>query len=264
MPRRRSAGRIARAGPAPTDGFEPDARAREAMRCFVRVLARCGCAPRIIEYEVGRACREIPKSWWHKADVRDRGAPAHVMTLWFSDPEYLDARGKPRPLPLRGRLSIEALARRVDPTLDAELALRYLMRGGGLRRIGRRYVPRDRVLIFRGPERMNHFERLRGLFGLLSTMDYNSRSTRETAGRFDVLSWNPRFPVRERAAFDRRVRQLGNPFLVQMDADMHRLERTRKKGERTVALGVGVYRFEETPLRRGRRRPRRRPRRQRE
>ena len=70
MPRTRSGERIGRAGPAPAAGSELDARAREAMRCFVRVLARCGCAPRIIEYEVGKACREIPKSWWHKADVR--------------------------------------------------------------------------------------------------------------------------------------------------------------------------------------------------
>jgi hypothetical protein len=258
MPRPRSRGRIGRAGPAPAAGSELDARAREAMRCFVRVLARCGCAPRIIEYEIGKACREIPKSWWRKADVHDRGAPAHVMTLWFSDPEYLDARGNPKPLPLRGRLSIEALARHVDLTLDARDAVRYLLRGGGLRRIGRRYVPRDRVLIFRGPEGLNHFERLRGLCGLLSTMDYNSQPIRERVGRFDVLSWNPRFPVAARSGFDKRLRHRANRFLVQMDADLHRQERARKKGERTLPFGVGVYRFEEAPLppRRRRRHPR--------
>lgn len=238
---------------------ELDARAREAIRCFVRVLGRCGCGPRIIEYEVGKACRQIPKSWAQRADFRERGAPAHVMTLWFSDPAYLNERGHPKALPLRGPISIETLAQRVDVNLDAHEVVRYLMRGGGLRRAGRHYVPRKRALIFRGPEAMRHYERLRGLFGLLSTMEYNTQPIRDTPSRFDVLSWNPRFPVKDREAFDKRLRRVAMPLLERIDGDLHRCEHARRKGDRTVPLGVGVYRFEERPMRRlrGPRRPRR-------
>jgi hypothetical protein len=36
-------------------------------------------------------------------------------------------------------------------------------------------------------------------------------------------------------------------LLYQLDADMHRREQARKSGERTMRIGVGVYRFEEGP-----------------
>jgi hypothetical protein len=232
-----------------------ESQARAAMRSFVRVLARCGCAPRDLEQQLVRACREIPESWLHRVDARDPGAPGHVLTLWFSDPAYLDALGNPKPLPLRGRSSIETLAHRVDPGLEAREVLHYLVQGRGLRRTGRRYVPRDRVLNFRGAERMDRLARLRGLFGLLSTMEHNSQSVGKVPGRFDVFAWNPHFPVSARAGFDKRLRRFGNRFLVQIDADMHVREHARKKGERTIPFGVGVYRFEQGPTpARGRRR----------
>ena len=223
-----------------------DGQARAAMRSFVRVLARCGCAPRDLEQQLVRACREIPESWLHRVDARE-SAPGHVLTLWFSDPAYLDGLGNPKPLPLRGRNSIETLAHRVDPRLEAREVLHYLVQGRGLRRTGQRYVPRDRVLNFRGAERMDRLERLRGLFGLLSTMEHNSQSVGKVPGRFDVFAWNPHFPVSARAVFDKWLRRFGNRFLVQIDANMHLREHARKKGERTIPFGVGVYRFEQGP-----------------
>jgi hypothetical protein len=223
-----------------------DAQARAAMRSFVRVLARHGCAPRDLEQQLVKACREIPKVWLHRADARE-GASGHVLTLWFSDPAYVDVLGNPKSLPLRGRNSIETLAHRVDPSLEAREVLDYLVQGRGLRRTGRLYVPRDRVLNFRGVQRRDRLERLRGLFGLLSTMEHNSQSVGKVPGRYDVFAWNPHFPVSARATFDKWLRRFANRFLVQIDANMHLREHARKKGERTIPFGVGVYRFEQGP-----------------
>ena len=227
---------------------------RSALRRFVRVLARCGCTPQAIEAEVSKVCRQIPKSWLHRADLRDSVDPGHVMTLWFSDPAYLDPRGRPRPLPLRGpALSIEGLAHRVDPKFDARYVVRYLMHGGGLKRIGTRYVPKSRVVIYRGRESKTPV--LRGLSGLLRTLEHNTQCAGLAPGWLELSTRNPLFPVSASEGFERRLRQRVNRLLVQIDADMHRSECARKKGERTVRMGVGVYQYAEVPplMRRSRR-----------
>jgi hypothetical protein len=225
-----------------------DPRSLEAVARFVRVLARCGCAPEDIEREVVRACRQVPQSWAPKARaaLREMDDASHVLTLWFSDPAYLDARGNPLPLSIRGAGgSLEALARRVDGTLEAREVLRYLSARGALRREGTRYLPRSRVLSLRGAHGPDNFRHLRGLLGMLRTLEHNGQPKRRVPGWFEAFAENPRFPISARAGFDNRLRVHANKFLLQLDGDMHRHEQSRKSGERTVRLGVGIYRFEE-------------------
>src|SRR5437588_12637455 len=96
--RRTSRPRLPR-GRAPT----LDALAVEAVTRFVRLLVRCGYAPKDIGKEVLKACRAVPKSWPQqtKTTVPEVESAAHTLTLWFSDPEYLDSSGNPRPWPWR-------------------------------------------------------------------------------------------------------------------------------------------------------------------
>jgi len=171
---------------------------------------------------------------------------SHVLTLWFSDPAYLDRAGRPLALPLRGAGgSLEALARRVDPKLDVREVLGYLSRRSALRRTGKRYVPKSRILSLRGAGGPDNFRHLRGLLGMLRTQEHNGQPKRRVAGWYEVFAENPRFPIGARAAFDRSLRVWGNKVLYRADAEMHRYERARKRGERTVRMGVGIYRFEE-------------------
>jgi hypothetical protein len=239
-----------------------DSQAIEAVVRFVRVLARCGCTPKDIAQEVLKAGCEVPKSWARTARtlIREMDAAAHIVTVWFSEPTYLDPKGNPKPLPLHGSgPSIESLAMRVDRGLRAKDVLRHLIDTRALRRVGTRYIPRNRLVSFRGSGGLYHSRSLRGLLAMLRTLEHNSAPERSTPGWFEVYSMNPRFPAKDRAAFDKRLRRLGMRFLVQIDADMHRRERRRKKGERTVPLGVAIYRFEEQRLqgRSRRRRPKR-------
>jgi Family of unknown function (DUF6502) len=239
-----------------------DSQAIEAVVRFVRVLARCGCTPKDIAQEVLKAGREVPKSWAQTARsaIREIDVAVHVLTVWFAEPAYLDPKGNPRPLPLHGPgLSLEALSMRVDRSLDPQKVLRHLLDTRALRRLGTRYVPRDRLVSFRGSGGPDYSRSLRGLLAMLRTIEHNTAPARSTPGWFEVYALNPCFPAKDRAAFDRRLRQLGMRFLVQIDSDMHRRERRRKKGERTVPLGVAIYRFEEQPLhsRSRRRRPKR-------
>jgi Family of unknown function (DUF6502) len=230
----------------PTSTLDP--RSLEAVARFVRVLARCGCAPEDIGREVVKACRQVPRSWAPKARaaLREMDDASHVLTLWFSDPAYLDARGNPLPLSIRGAGgSLEALARRVDGNLEAREVLRYLSARGALRRVGARYIPRGRVLSLRGARGPDNFRHLRGLLGMLRTLEHNGQPKRRVPGWFEAFAENPRFPISARPGFDKRLRVHANKLLLQLDADMHRQEQSRKSGERTVRIGVGIYRFED-------------------
>ena len=132
---------------------------RRQSRDLFAISPRCGCTPQHIAQEVLKACRQVPRSWAQtpKAAVSEMDAAAHVLTLWFQDPAYLDSKGNPQPLRLRGgERSLEALARQVDPKLDVDKILAHLMRRPVLRRSGARYLPRDRVLMFQGSGRPYH------------------------------------------------------------------------------------------------------------
>lgn len=144
----------------------------------------------------------------------------------------------------------------MDPEVRLSSVLPHLVRTHSLRRVGKRsFLPNDRVLLIRGAGEPHHSRGVRGLLAMLRTLEHNTIPARKAPAWLEMLALNARFPVRARAAFDDRVRRLARQFLFHLEADMpdmHRHERARRKGERTVPLGIGVYLFEEAPLRRAR------------
>lgn len=229
-------------------GLPLDATALEAVDRFVRILARCGCSPSDILEAFSNACDRLPK---RKAISRTRtrrelSNASHILTVWFSDAAYLDHGGNPIWLAARGTApSLEALVNRVDPTLDVDELVCYLLRTKALKRRGARYVPTRRTLSLRGAEGPEVFRNLRSLVGLLRTLEHNMQPKRATRSWFEYFAENPAFPVGAREAFDTRLDDLGMKFLQRIDSDMHRRELGRAPGERTVRMGVGVYRFED-------------------
>jgi Family of unknown function (DUF6502) len=251
-----------RQGPNRSHGASPsalDAGAQEAVARFVRVLARCRCTPQQIAQEVLKACRQVPSSWAQtpKAAVSEMDAAAHVLTLWFQDPAYLDSKGNPQPLRSHGgERSLEALARQVDPKLDVDKILAHLLRRAVLRRSGPLYLPRDRVLMFRGSGPPYHARSLRALVAMLGTLEHNARPRRSTPGWYEVFAVNARVPLSAIPEFDRWLRRHGDRLLEQADGKLHGYEQKRREGERTVHIGAGLYRIGEDappPKRRTRR-----------
>jgi hypothetical protein len=227
--------------------FEPETR--QAVRRFVRLIARAGYAPQAIEAEVRRSCAQIPRSWLKARERFDTEVPGHVLTLWFSDPAYLDRHGNPRPLPVRGATgSLESLVRRVDPRLEVQGVARYLSRGGTLRRQGTRYVPRERTVIFRSCDDLRPV--LGGLFGLLKTLEPSRSGARIGRGTLQRYAANSRVPVSAVPAVEERMRRLADRLLIRMDADMASWELKARKGEPKVRIGIGVYQFVDDLIRR--------------
>jgi hypothetical protein len=181
-----------------------------------------------------------------RAADREIDGADHVLTVWFTDPAYLDSIGKPKWLSFGDvATSVSALMRKVDPRLNPREVLAYLIRSGAVVRKGSRYQPRARTLLLRGMRGPDHFRTLRVLVNMLRTLEHNVRPKRKVRGWFEYSAENPQFPAQARHAFDERLNRLGKEFLLRIDADMHRRERRRKVGEPTVRIGVGVYRFEE-------------------
>ena len=236
---------------------------QEVVTHFVRTLARCGSSPQDILAAVRRACEAVPESWTNHARevAREIADASHVLTVWFSNVEYLDGDGKPLPLPLRGRVrSIIALIRSINPHLDASEVLTYLIRHGAVERRGSRYVPRARSLLLRDGQGPDFFRALRVLGNTLATLEHNVFGKSAAPSWFEYIAENPRFPVAARPALDKYINRLGKELLARVDARMHQCEVERKPGEPTVRVGIGMQLWEGEPRSRPRRkRPRGRP-----
>ena len=241
-----------------------DAAVNEAMERFVRVLIRRGVSKRAVQRSFRRAWLSVPKdaAEHNRRASRELIDVGHVLTLWFGDPFYVDARGDPLPLPLRGPApSLSCLIQHVDPKLDPKQVLKTLIRADAVRSVGSRYLPRSRAVAFRGTGAPLHARNLRALLGMLRTLEHNIAPKDKVAPWFEYVAENPRFPVGAREPFDVSLREDAMTFLRNQDSRMLNHQRKAKPGEPTVRMGVGVYRFEEevlpeSPVTRRTRRPR--------
>lgn len=228
-----------------------DAIVNEAMERFVRVLVRRGASQRCIQRAFRRAWLQIPRGATEdgRRASRELTDIGHVLTLWFDDPFYVDGRGNPIPLPLRGPApSLASLIQHVDPDLDPKRVLKILIQADAVRPIGKRYAPRSRAVAFRGTGAPLHARNLRALLGLLHTIEHNNEPKDKVSAWFEYVAENPRFPVSAREPFDARLREDAMTFLFNQDSRMLNHERKAKPGEPTVRMGVGVFRFEEEVL----------------
>lgn len=228
-------------------GAAPPALVLEAIERFVRVLARTGVPARELARAFRDACDRVPATLVREGrhEVRKTIDALHVVTLWFSDPDFLDAEGRPLALTAEGRgPSIASLIRRIDASLDPSEAIEYLLKVNALRRKGARYVPKRREARMRGTGALVHARNLDPILGILRTLEHNSRPRHEARSWFERIAQNPCVPVRALAQFDARFERVATDFTRSMDALMHRAERARRGNEPTVRLGIGVYRFE--------------------
>lgn len=221
----------------------------KAIDRFVRILARCGARPADLIRAVQTAAARIPPTWAtqsHRITHEIEGA-AHVLTVWFSEADFLDAAGKPRPLPFEGRSrSFVALVRSADRRFAPQELLTYLLRCGAVRKEGTTYLPRRRELYIRAAHGPDYFHTLRVLTNMVATLDHNSRLRRNDRGRFEYFAENRQFPARARKALDQHVAVLGKEMLFRLDAYMRRREVGRRPGERTMHVGVGMHLWEES------------------
>src|SRR5579862_2081778 len=96
---------------------ETKALALEAIDRFARVLALTGMSREQMAYAFHEASARVPKSLIKSGQTLERELveAAHVLTLWLSDPNYLDKSGEPLRIPSRGDPpSLDSLRKRVN------------------------------------------------------------------------------------------------------------------------------------------------------
>jgi len=220
--------------------------AQECLARLARILVRTGHSPERLWREFRDICngfkeparRFEPEQLSHITDV------PHVIALWHTDPDYLDARGLPIPLPLRSKgRSLYTLIERVLPGEKPAAVVESLERMRGIRRRGTLYLPTDRYCIY--PEDSARLHSLSTLLGMLRTVDHNV-SHRGSSRLFERVARNPSFPVRALPAFNRQLNTLALELLRKLDGEMQLYERSATAGPRT-RLGVGIFAFE-TPV----------------
>jgi hypothetical protein len=230
----------------PQVGIPLDPVGQEALELLARVFARCGFAPAATAQAFVEIGDRVPAALGRNGTGSSTQSDdaAHVLTLWFTEPEYL-LEGKPRPISLRGATpSIENLVRRIQPGPTVDAVMQYLLATRTLRRVGRKYVPRARAVRHRGSPRSQSARSLRILLGLLRNIEHNARPRRAGPSWPEFTADCPQFPVRLRPAFDVRAEKEALAVTRQKDAEMRRAESGRRANEPTVPLSFGVYVFE--------------------
>jgi hypothetical protein len=216
----------------------------ECLSRLARILVRCGHSPNDLVSELREICRtlRVPRRRWDPTQLNFISDLPHVIARWHSDPRYLGPDGRPAALPLRGRgPSLGALIESALPGEDARVVTRALMRVGGLRRRGSRYLPTRRHLRFR--QHSGRVHSANALLRMLRTVERNLSGAPASA-IFERAAVNPRFPVIALAAFHRDLKARASLFLQDIDGNMGRHE-ARSTGGRRTRVGVEVFAFEE-------------------
>jgi Family of unknown function (DUF6502) len=175
-----------------------------------------------------------------------------VLSAWHQDPDFLDSRGKPLPLPLEGEgVSFAALLRRcgagdVRPsTLLKELvnaqAVRETRDGGRLEPLKRSYVPQsmDEKLITMWGKRVTD---------VAKTYVHNLTRPAKGPARFERAAVNDHINASALPDFQRFLEQEGEAFLERVDAWLTAHEAragTSDDPDAAVRLGAGLYHIQD-------------------
>jgi hypothetical protein len=199
-------------------------------------------------YAFHEACTRVPKSLLKSGQMLERELvdAAHILTLWLSDPIYLDPVGEPLRIRARGmQPSLDALIKRANPELDLDRVVKYLVRTGSVTKVGQRYAVRRRSVSFSRAPDLAYAHGLQAVLGLLRTIENNALPKKNGRLCFESTAGNPRFPARLRGEFDSRLRRLGMEFLNRLDADMQRAEQSLRPGEPTIRMRVELFQSED-------------------
>jgi Family of unknown function (DUF6502) len=217
---------------------------REFLERLARILVGTGHSPGALSREFREICSRLkePSARWDPAQLTYLWDLPHVLSFWHSDPQYIDSRGAPIPLPLRGRgASLCALIERVLPGENSDAVVRSLIKFQGVRQRGKFYLPRARHFTY--PTSSGRVHGLTALLGMLRTVERNVAGGRKSTPVLERIAMNPRFPVSELPAFHRRLRAAAAEILWNLDGDMRRREAAHPDGPR-IRLGVGIFAFE--------------------
>jgi hypothetical protein len=177
---------------------------------------------------------------------------SQILSRWHLDPDFLDARGAPLPLPLEGDGAsfLELLRRSGAGDIPLTTVTRELLsvkairkrEDGRLEALQRNFIPRttDEQLI-----------RLWGtvLGDVANTYVHNLTRSGRTPARFERAAKNERIPIELAPQFRAFLEREGQAFLERVDAWLAEHEAdaapATDTASKTTRLGAGVYQIQD-------------------
>jgi hypothetical protein len=177
-----------------------------------------------------------------------RNRAARVLTAWVRDADFLDAKGKPRPLEVEGDLSFATLVKRHSGDMPTRAMLDELVRVGAVEQradgridlVERGYVPHKGTL-----------EKL-GILGsdvadLITTIDHNLNSE-SAEPRYQRKVMYQSVPAKDLPAFRQLSASQAQALLENLDQWLSERSVASTDGDSdagTSRVGMGIYYFEE-------------------
>lgn len=166
-----------------------------------------------------------------------------VLTGWFTDDEYVDADGEPRPLEAEGaNVSFEALCKRYVADVPPSTMLKELKHVGAVLEDGNgKLVAKMRTYM---PRQMDEAQILSSgsvLQDLGKTVAYNLYREDNDMPKFERRASNMHVRASAVPAFQAFLEEEGQAFLERVDAWLSANEAGEDSEETTVRLGLGAY-----------------------
>jgi Family of unknown function (DUF6502) len=187
-------------------GRARSAFASECLNHLARILVRSGHSPKDLARDFRAICRTLPEPTrlWDPARLHVPADFGQVISLWYSDPQYLDASGVPRGLTLKGRgISLESLISRALPGHEPNTVTRTLVEMRSIRPRNGLYFPTSRYVALR--QDTARIRSLGVLMGILRTVERNVTGGK-SAALLERAASHPNFPVRALPAFHQRLK----------------------------------------------------------
>ena len=228
------------------------AAAEDVLPALVRSFVQAGLKPKALRQVFEQAmtdCQEAPVSSFGEAHRQDFSDLAHVLSVWHTDPRFVDPDGRPRALRQTGRLpSFGGLARMASPALPVEEVLKKLLIAGAVEVDSKdRVRALRRELISRRWDELGLWTWQQAVRRLLETLEFNY--TVPGLGRFERTAHSERLPARLLPVFNGWIREHGGEFLQMADDWLmqHKRPSDRVEEDDTVTTGVGIYLFVDEP-----------------
>jgi Family of unknown function (DUF6502) len=190
-----------------------------------------------------RSSSVATKSMYYPAAVGE------ILSVWRSDPRYVDSTGCPAIIPIKGRNpSFQGMCRIAVPGIKYRTILGELLRVGAVETTNNRIRVTERVFPVYRDSLLAKQHTLASLVTFVRTLRHNLRNHSSSgAQRFHRVAWNGSLDRELAVPLNIWLKQQGQSFLESADTWMRRassknaIGRKRHKNDDCLAVSVGVY-----------------------
>ena len=194
---------------------------------------------------IAESVRVHPRTDVRPEAVSSIHAAGDLTERWCSDREFLDDRGRPKPLPLKGRKgSFSALVKRTRGFSSVTEALAVLERHKAAELNANVVHLLSRAIIATGMTPEARARAWMSAVGLLTTLETNLSNRPRFEKMPERCVVNQRFPVSALPSLRLAVEEHGDRLLLDLEQFMKQYEElAAERSEPTVPIGVGYWEF---------------------